>query len=200
VRVRACSLSDPKCDIPLAVSSTGGDGTATVSVSTLVNGFQLTKLALYLELHKDGWLDTLLQLDTPPVAYDVDVGSVTMDQRADIDAVGAAVGISYDPERAVAKVEVRDCWLRPTADVALTWTDSDDRTAVHTSATPDPWNAVAVNLPVTLIQAGITDSGATPASSRVTALQKSTMQFVAHTNLVVRAGAVTLAPFLVPTP
>jgi hypothetical protein len=176
VRVRACSPADPACARPLATGYTADDGGITLAIDTAMSG---TPLALFLEYRKAGFVDTLVNLVTPPLSGDADIGRVFMlEPKPNQEQTAAAFGAVYDPSRASADVYVSDCNGRPAPrEVALTWLDSDAATVTrayfaYTGA------AIVMNLPVNPV--GIT---------RVVAREAKTKRLIATVPVVVRRGA-----------
>jgi len=190
VHVRVCSIADPRCINELTSGDTDQSGNVKLTVST-----QGDPASVYLELHKDGWLDALLMLDTPPLSYNFDVGAVAMDKLADVvgAASRAAPPATYDPTLAVVKLRVSNCNLQSSPGIDLTWTDRGAAAIVPVDM--NEW--LAMNLPVP-------SNGTTRVVARridPTASQDAgTGPFIASINLVVRPGAITLAPFVSPTP
>ena len=187
VHVRVCSIADPDCRVELASGDTDTSGNVALTFDP-----QRTPAPVFLEFHKDGWLDHLLMLNTPPLSYDFDVGVVHMDQRMDADRIAADLGASYDPTLALVKLSVSDCNLRPGTGIELEW----DHPGAATIVPFGEWNALAVNLPVPPNRMIRVVARRTPAVSQ----DGGTAPIIATANLVVRAGAVTLAPFVTPTP
>ena len=191
VHVRVCSMADPQCLSELTSGDTDQSGIVKLMVTTLGD-----PASVYLELHKDGWVDDLLLLDTPPLSYDFDVGTVAMDKLVDVVAIASNVvpPVTYDPTLAlVKKLRVSDCNLEASPGIELTWTDLG--TATIASVDINEW--VALNLPVP-------SNGRTRVVARLTSPTMSqdagTGPLIASVNLVVRPGAITLAPFVTPTP
>jgi hypothetical protein len=187
VHVRVCSIADPQCTNELSSGDTDQNGNVKLTVSTHGD-----PVSVYLELHKDGWLDDLLILDTPPLSYNFDVGAVAMDKLADV--VGAASRVeppvTYDPALAVVKIRVSNCNLQSSPGIDLTWTDQG--AAAIAPIDVNEW--VAMNLPVT------SNSTTRVVARRTDPQDAGTGPFIASVNLVVRPGAITLALFVTPTP
>jgi serine/threonine-protein kinase len=176
VRVRACSPADPPCTRPLATGETGDDGGVTLTIDTSMYG---SPLALFLEYRKAGFVDTVVNLVTPPLSGDVDVGRVQMnDRKANMEPTAASLGAVYDPSRASADIYISDCNGRPAAkEVALTWLDSDAATVARAHY-PYTGGAIVMNLPVS------------PARlTRVVAREAKTKRLIATVPVVVRPGA-----------
>jgi hypothetical protein len=190
VHVRVCSIADPDCRVELASGDTDENGTVTLTFDP-----QKTPAPVFLEFHKDGWLDDLLMLNTPPLSYDFDVGVVHMDQRIEADRIAADLGASYDPSLALVKLSVSNCNLRPDTGIQLAW-DNPGGAAIAPSFNLSEWDAIAVNLPVPPNRTIRVVARKTPAESQ----DGGTAPVIATANLVVRAGAITLAPFVTPTP
>jgi hypothetical protein len=190
VHVRVCSIADPRCVAELTSGDTDQNGSVQLTVSTQGN-----PASVYLELHKDGWLDDLLLLDTPPLSYNFDVGAVAMDTLADVATIAAntAPPATYDPTLAVVKLRVSNCNLQSSPGIDLTW--ADPGAATIAPGEMNEW--VALNLPVPA-------NGTTRVVARradPTASQDAgTAAFIASVSLIVRPGAITLAPFVAPTP
>jgi hypothetical protein len=191
--VRVCSMADPECKAEL----TSGDSDQAGKVA-LTLPLQGTPASVYLEFHKDGWQDDLLLLNTPPLSYDFDVGVVKMDTPADLAAIAnLPLMTTYDPSLAVVKLRVSNCNLQLSPGVEVSWDNPQGATIGSFDLLE--WTVVAMNLPVpgnetTRVVARLMDPN--PA-----ALQDAgTGPFIASVDIVVRAGAVTLAPFVVPTP
>ena len=184
--VRACSIADPKCDLPLAASIADDRGAVTLKVDT---SLYPPPLAIFLEYRKDGFLDTLFQLNTPPVSGDLEVGAVTlMDTKQNAAGFAHMLGATYDPARAFLGTRPLDCnGQLATKKIAVTWPDRDDRTA-STPYFPYVDSAAAINLPVN-----------TASLARIVARVAETNQLIATTSVVVRPGAATYVP-LAPTP
>lgn len=195
VHVRVCSIADPECKAQPELASGYTDQLGRVALTLSMQG---KPASVFLELHKDAWVDDLLMLDTPPLSYDFNAGVVKMDTQDDITAIASNdLATSYDPSRAAAKLRVSNCNLQSSAGIDVTWSDSQGATSGSFDASE--WNAVAVNLPVpanltTRVVARLKDPN--PATSQ----DGGTGPFIASVNLVVRPGAITLAPFVTPTP
>lgn len=182
--VRVCSLADPKCGLPLAAGTTDDHGGVTLELDTSLYN---PPLSIFLELRKDGFEDTLLNLSTPPLSVDLDVGRVVLlDLKTNQEPTASQFGTTYDSTRATADVHVSDCDGRPAAkETALTWLDRDEKTVTR------PYfaytgGAIAINLPVSA--AGLT---------RIVARVAATDRLVAVASVVVRPKAnteVRLAP------
>jgi hypothetical protein len=184
VRVRACLTSDPRCSAELASDLSDPEGNVALELET--GG---TPLSIFLEFHKQDWVDTVLLLNTPPLSFPLDVGVVLIDQRESIDRLAADIGTTYDPELALVKVRVNDCNLESSAGTMLDWGDAGAATISSLSA-GNSWDAIAVNIPV---PANLT-------TRLVARLATPEAPVVAVANLVVRRNTVTLAPFMTPTP
>jgi hypothetical protein len=183
VRVRVCSFADTNCDAELARGNTAHDGTVSLMVAT-----QGKPLSVFLEFHKDGWLDDLLLLNTPPLSYDFDVGVVDMDTLESVQQLAIDSQTTYDPSLAIVKLTINDCNLRPSRAIDLSWADQGAAAIHQTDRTG--WSAIAVNLPVSK----------TRTTRLVARLKEPAPAIIAAANLVVRENAVTLAPFVTPTP
>jgi hypothetical protein len=193
VHVRVCSMSDPACQAELTSGDSDADGRVSLSSSTGGN-----PLPVFLQFEKPGWVDDLLLLNTPPLSYDFDVGAVGMDELENVYQIAGDLDTTYDPTLAVVKLRVNDCNLQPSSGVELTWEDALGAT-IDASFDRGGWDAIAVNLPVpatrtTRVVARRTDP------DRAMSSTEELESFVASANLVVRAGAITLAPFVTPTP
>ena len=134
-------------------------------------------------------------LNTPPLSYDFDVGVVAMDKLADVVTIAsnAIPPTTYDPTLAMVKLRMSNCNLQSSSGVDLAWTDQG--TATIEPLGPNEW--IAINLPVP-------SNGTTRVVARRTSSSTSqdagTGPLAASINLIVRAGAITLAPFVTPTP
>jgi hypothetical protein len=195
VHVRVCSVADPECKaIPELVSGfTGPDGKVKLTFNT-----PKEPASVFLDFDKGGYLDDLLMLDTPPLSYDFDVGVVKMDTVAEVNQIATDIGATppaiYDPTLALVKLRVGNCNLQRSTGVDLTWDDPGQ--AIVDLLFGSEWDAVAMNLPVPPNE-----------TTRVVARKAAAVSqdagpepVIASVNLVVRAGAVTLAPFITPTP
>jgi hypothetical protein len=184
--VRVCSIADPSCAHPLAVSTTDDSGAAALKIDA---SLYPPPLAVFLELKKSGFVDKLFQLNSPPVTEDLDVGPVFLpDPKVNIGGTATMLGTTYDPARASVGVLLADCNGQPaTKEVAVTWLDRDNRTATLPFFVYGR-SAIALNLPINT--AGLT---------RIVARVADTGQFVATTSVVVRPGAETKV-LLAPTP
>jgi hypothetical protein len=194
VRVRVCSVADPECLSELATGNSDQSGNVALPFMT-----QKSPAAVFLEVHKDGWLDDLVMLNTPPLSYDFDVGIIHMEARQDVEQIAqdlktAPVTI-YDSNLALMKLRVSDCNLQRSSGIELTWAGQGNATIVPLGNTSD-WNAVVMNLPVPANQTIRVVARKAPPTS----VDGATPQVVASINLVVRGGAITLAPFVTPTP
>jgi hypothetical protein len=194
VHVRVCSMADPECKAEL----THGDSDQNGKV-TLMLALQGTPASVYLEFHKEGWQDDLLLLNTPPLSYDFDVGDVKMETLGELATIASNIPFvtTYDPSLAVAKIRVSNCNLQSSAGVEVFWDNLQGATIG--SFDLSEWNVVAMNLPIpandtTRVVARLKDPN--PAAPQ----DAGTGPFIASVNLVVRPGAVTLAPFVTPTP
>jgi hypothetical protein len=133
---------------------------------------------VFLEYHKEGYLDTLLQPFSTPLSADIDLGNKPLlGQKPNIEPTAARFGTAYDPTRAYADVWPLDCnGQLATRKTTVTWLDRDERTVsvpyFHYSG-----GATAVNLPINA--AGVT---------RVT----ETNQIIGTANVLVRPRAVSL--------
>ena len=194
VHVRVCSMADPVCKAEL----THGDSDQTGKV-TLMVGLQGTPASVFLEFHKDGFVDDLLHLNTPPLSYDFDVGDVKMETLGDLAFVAnVPLMTTYDPSLAVVKLRVSNCNLQSSDGVEVFWDNAQGAT-ISSFNHQNEWNVVAMNLPIpanetTRVVARLKDPN--PAAPQ----DAGTGPFIASVNLVVRPGAVTLAPFVTPTP
>jgi serine/threonine-protein kinase len=184
--VRVCSIADPKCDHALASSTTDDSGAAALKIDA---SLYPPPLAVFLEHKKNGFADTLVHLNTPPVTGDLDVGRVLLpDPKVNIGGTATMLGTTYDPARAFAGVYPTDCnGQLATKKVAVTWLDRDNRTATLPFFVYSG-KAIALNLPTNA--AGVT---------RIVARVADTGQVVATTSVVVRPGATTTVS-LAPTP
>jgi hypothetical protein len=184
--VRVCSLADPKCGLPLAGSVTDNSGAATLRVDTSLFP---PPLAVFLEYKKAGYLDTLADLNMPPLGSDVDIGSMPLlDPKVNVGALASMLSTKYDPTRAHVAMKVVDCNGQPaTKSVVVTWLDRDDQTAT-TPYFAFTGAAHAINLPINA--AGIT---------RIVTRVAESNQLVATSNVVVRPGADSFAS-AAPTP
>lgn len=200
VRVRVCSLADPHCDAELQRAVSGQDGRVSMVINT-----QKRPLSVYLEFHKEGFLDDLVLLNTPPLSSDFDVGAVIMDTRESVDQIADQIGTRYDPALALVKLTVFDCNLRPSVDIDLDW--SNRGMAVDGQSES---NLYTVNLPVVDSRATGDAAAAAAGLTRLVARLKApagaandaavSPPIVAVVNAVVRSGAITLAPFVTPSP
>jgi hypothetical protein len=181
-RVRLCLVTDPNCALPFASSVADDSGAVSVSIDTSVNP---PPLSVFLELRKEGYLDSLVPLNFPPVSGDLDLGpQVLVQARANVSGAAAMLGTTYDPSRGAVHIRPLDCNGQvATQEVAVTWLDRDARTSTidYFSYTR---SAMALNLPIN--SAHLT---------RIVARVAGTNQLVVATGVVVRAGAVTHAEF-----
>lgn len=184
VLVRACSMADPACGAELASGLSDQDGNVELTLETGGN-----PLSVFLEFHKQDWVDTLLLLSTPPLSFPFDAGVVLMDQRDSVEQIASDIGTSHDPELALVKVRVNDCNLEPSPGITLDWADAGAATLSPLSSSSS-WSAIAVNLPIP----------PNLMTRLVARLETPSAPVVAVANLVVRKNTVTLAPFVTPTP
>jgi hypothetical protein len=184
--VRVCSVADPACALPLAAGITAQDGTVALKIDT---SFYKPPLAVFLEYRKPGLQDTLVNLTTPPITADLDVGRVSLeDEKSEQEPTALNLGTTYDPTRATVHLLTRDCNLQPAAKTTtLTWLDRD-AAAVSRGYLAYTHGAIALNLPINA--AHIT---------RVVARVSDTNQLIGIANVVVRARSNTILR-LVPTP
>jgi serine/threonine-protein kinase len=185
-RVRLCSVADPKCALPLASTVADDSGAVILKIDTSIHP---PPLSVFLEFRKEGYLDNLVPLTSPPVSGDLDVGPHFLLQRT-VNVSGAAtqLGTTYDPSRAFVNIHPLDCNGQvATKEVAVTWLDRDGRTST-TDYFGYARSAMAINVPIN--SAGLT---------RIVARVADTKQLVVATGVVVRAGAVTHAE-LAPAP
>ncbi len=182
--VRLCSLADPGCDLPLAASTADASGAVTLNVDTTLYP---PPLAVFLEYKKDGYLDSLANLATPPISLDLDLGPIPLlHPKVNVAGFASMLGTTYDPARAHIMMRPFDCNGQPAADkVAVTWLDRDDLTA-STPYFAYLGTAGAINLPINAARL-----------TRVAVRVTETNQLVAMTSVVVRPGAVT---FMGPVP
>jgi hypothetical protein len=117
-----------------------------------------------------------------------------MDTKDSVDQIATGLGTTYDPNLAMVKLRVNNCNLQPSNEVDL------NAGGVTIQAPPQmsDW-AVAMNLSVpgnhtTRVVARLKDS------TSAVPQDPTTEPVIASVNLVVRAGAITLAPFITPTP
>jgi hypothetical protein len=193
VQVSVCSIADTDCKAPLATESTTQDGAVELTVRGVTK-----PLAVFLQFHKQEWLDDLVLLNTPPLSFDFGVGDVYMDQQPGLDRLAQGFQTSYDPNLAVVKLRIGDCNLRPSTLIDLAWADPGQAT-IQESFDENEWDEIAVNVPVpstrsTRVVAHLRDA------SMAASLDVEAEPIVAVVNLLVREGAVTLAPFVAPTP
>jgi hypothetical protein len=182
--VRVCSIADPKCHLPLAAGTSDGNGAVALQLDTSLHP---PPLAVFLEYRKDGFLDTLFHLNTPPVTGDLDVGAVpVLDPKVNTSGFARMLGTTYNPARAFVGTRPVDCnGQYATKKIAMTWLDRDDQTAT-TPYFAYSDSANGINLPINT--AGVT---------RIVARVAETNQLIATTSIVVRprgASLVTLAP------
>lgn len=179
-RVRLCSVTDPKCDLPFASSLADDSGTVIVKVDTSVYP---PPLSVFLELRKEGYLDSLVPLDYPPVSSDLDLGPQLLVQASvNVSGTATMLGTSYDPSRAFVHIRPLDCNGQvATKEVVVSWLDRDARTST-TDYFGYTRSAMAINVPIN--SASLT---------RIVARVAETKQLVVATGVVVRAGAVTHA-------
>jgi hypothetical protein len=214
VRVRVCSIADTNCDAELTSGTSGLDGSVSLRINTAING-QTKPQSVFLEFHKVGFLDNLLMLNTPPLSYDFNVGIVNMDTRESVDQIARDIATllntntTYDPNLAFVKLQVSNCNLRPAPGIDLGWADQGG--AVIASA-PGGSDMYTVNLPVPDVRrtgdAASSAGGLTRVVARLKepdpvkpmSLDAETHRIIAVANMVVRPGAITLAPFVTPTP
>jgi hypothetical protein len=184
--VRICSVADPPCAFPLAAGITAQDGTVALKIDT---SLYRPPLAVFLEYRKPGRQDTLVNLTTPPVTADLEVGRVSMeDEKSEQEPTAIDLGTTYDPTRATVYLLTRDCNLQPAAKrITLTWLDGDAATVTR-GYIAYTGGAIAVNLPINAAQI-----------TRVVARVSDTNQLVGIANVVVRARSNTVLR-LVPTP
>ncbi len=195
VRVRVCSVADPQCLSALASADSDERGNVALTLNS-----QNSPAAVYLELHKDGYLDDLLMLNTPPLSSHFDVGVVHMETPADVDQIARNLNTTpatiYNPSLAVVKVRVGNCNLQRSAGIDLTWAGQGGATIVPLDNSQ--WDAIAMNMPIPTNET--IRVVARKSTSTSTSPNTSTEPLVASVNLIVRPAAVTLAPFVTPTP
>jgi tRNA A-37 threonylcarbamoyl transferase component Bud32 len=185
VTVRVCSAADPRCDQPLASRTSDESGNVTIALNTAFNN--KPPLVVFLEYGKEGYLHTLLNLNSPPLWGDRDVGPTFVLTPKDLSVFSGRFDATPDPARAHVVLYPEDCNLVPAPErVAVTWLDRDAQTLSKTFA--EGGFVGATNLPVS--RAGLT---------RVVVRASDTQQLIATTNLVLRAGALTVA-HLPPSP
>lgn|GEM_PF-1760402 len=177
--VRLCSLADPKCGAPLAESITDDHGEAILRVDT---SLYPPPLSVFVEHKKDGFMDTLVHLNVPPIATDVDIGPTKLlDPKVNAAPGASMLGATFDPTRATVDVLALDCNGQPAPrSVVVTWLDRDGQTA-STPYFVYSKSAHAVNLP-------INDAGVVRVAVRVA----ETNQLVTTANIVVRPAALSL--------
>jgi hypothetical protein len=193
VHVRVCSMADPACEAELTSGDSDADGRVSLTLSPAGN-----PLSVFLQFEKRGWVDDLLLLNTPPLSYDFDVGAVGMDELDNVYQIAADLDTTYDPALAVVKLRVNDCNLQPNSGVELTWEDAVGA-SIDASFDRSGWDAVAVNLPVPATRTTRVVARRTEPDLMMSSAAELE-PLVASANLVVRAGAITLAPFVTPTP
>jgi serine/threonine protein kinase len=184
---RVCSLADPQCDLPLAHGISDDSGAVTLNVDT---SLYPPPLVVFLELRKEGFLDTLLQeFSAPPLSADVDLGQIPLlEQGRNTGAAATSFGTTYDPTRGDVGVRPRDCNGQPASKkTTMTWLDRDDETTsvAYFNYGLGPH---AFNLPINA--AGIT---------RLVARVAETNQLIATANVVIRPRAASLVS-MSPTP
>ena len=197
VRVRVCSIADPECKAELAHGDSDASGNVNLMLSPQgsSSSTQLTPVSVFLEFHKEGLLDSLLLLNTPPLSYDFDVGVVKMDTREEIDTIAStALMTSRDSSLGVVKLRISDCNLQASTGIDVTWDDPQGATIGLFDMSE--WNVVAVNLPIPANETTRVVARRAPGTLQ----NAGTGSFIASVNLVVRKGAITLAPFVTPTP
>lgn len=179
-RVRLCSVADPKCALPFASSIADDSGGVTVKIDTSVYP---PPLSVFLEFRKEGYLDSLVPLDFPPVSSALDLGPQLLVQASvNVSGTATMLGTTYDPSRAFVHIRPLDCNGQvATQEVAVSWLDRDARTST-TDYFGYTRSAVAINVPIN--SANLT---------RIVARLVDTNQLVVATGVVVRAGAVTHA-------
>jgi serine/threonine-protein kinase len=179
-RVRVCSVADPNCALPFASCIADDGGSVTLNIDTSVYP---PPLSVFLELRKEGYLDTLEPISFPPISGDLDVGpQVLLEPRVNVDGAATMLGTTYDPSRAFVHILPLDCTGQvATKAVAVDWLDRDARTST-TDYFGYGRSAMAINVPVN--SAHLT---------RIVARVADTKQLVLATGVVVRAGAVTRA-------
>lgn len=186
VQVRLCRAADPACGgEELAIDETNESGLVELTFDPAVQG-RTGPASVFLEFKKEGFPDHVLMLTTPPLSFDFDVGEVSLDRSERVEERGEVIAeqhqTSFDPDLAVVKLRVQDCNLQRTNDVVVSVSDAESRDE-------GDWNLVAVNVPV-------------PENLKLQVVARRddpSEPVIAVTYLVVRPGAVTLAPFVPPT-
>lgn len=191
VQVRVCSTADPLCQANPALTSGTSDQDGNVALMFNTQG---NPVSVFLEFQKEGWLDDLLVLNTPPLAYDFDIGAIQMETLDTVNQIASDLGTTYDPTLAVVELRVNNCNLQPSNEI--------DLTAGGVAIAPSPEMSgldVAMNLP---IPANHTTRLVARLKQPPTAVPQDPTNepMIASVNLVVRARAITVAPFITPTP
>ena len=185
---RVCSIADPMCTNPFATAmSDPSSGVVTLKVDVRMHP---PPLSVFVEYRADGFLDTLVSLNTPPVSGTVDLGSLAMESAASV-ALAATTNLhaTYDPTRAIVAVLPYDCTGRPASLIAqVDFPDADAQTKTL-QPYPVTGEAVAMNLPV----------NAPALLARVAARVWGKTRIVGTASVVVRPNAKTLV-YLNPTP
>jgi hypothetical protein len=185
---RVCSVADPSCANPFTTGKNDDNGLVTLNVDTRLHP---PPLEVFVDYRRgDGFLDTLVSLDTPPVAANLDLGPLTMDSATSV-ALTATKDLhtTYDPTRAIVAVFPYDCGGRLASLIAkVDFPDADPQTATL-QPYPVTGEALAMNLPV----------NAPALLARVVARVWGKTQIVASASVVVRPGAKTWVS-LNPTP
>jgi len=176
------------CTNPFATAmSDPSSGVVTLRVDVRMHP---PPLSVFVEYRADGFLDTLVSLNTPPVSGTVDLGSLAMESAASV-ALAATTNLhaTYDPTRAIVAVLPYDCTGRPASLIAqVDFPDADAQTKTL-QPYPVTGEAVAMNLPV----------NAPALLARVAARVWGKTRIVGTASVVVRPNAKTLVT-LNPTP
>lgn len=188
VTARACSIADPMCTSPLATAVTT-DPSAVVTLKIDVRTHQLP-LSVFVEYRANGFLDTLVSLDTPPISGALDLGTLVMDSAASIAASATRnFRTTHDPARAIVAVLPYDCaGLLASLIAQVDFPDADEQTKTL-QPYPVTGEAVAMNLPV----------NAPAFLARVASRVWGKQQIVGTASVVVRPNAKTWV-YLNPTP
>lgn len=189
--VRACSASDVDCTVTLATSTTDANGTAELVVAP-------TPFAGYLEVSAPGHVTDLVFVYPDQVASNVPpyLPTVGLATTSYFQSLVAATGIPYDATLGDVYMAPVDCLGNPAPGVSFS--------ASPLGAKARPWYLVG-GVPngqatATVVNGGSAGGFVNVAPGVVTVQASENGAAFATASLAVRAGALTIVPYLVPTP
>jgi hypothetical protein len=189
VTVRACLGGDADCVMPIQTVTSDSQGLATLTTSAPFQG--------YVELTASGYM-TQLEYVYPFLAEATDPGvtvPIGLSTTAYIAELGSATGVPLDPLLGIVAASPKDCTNNPAPGVAFSGSPLGPRAQpfYYVSGTPTT-HATATSLPTSV--GGFSNV----APGLITLIASANGAAFATVAVEVRPNALTIIPYLVPTP